>query len=283
MQGATIPNASDEALDAAPELPGLPPPVGGAGFLRRLVKRYIYSQLMLREALFIILGRSRPLVMFNVETDPPSVYFNFRIRPDRVDALRRRLALPEALSLCPIRCIEGEEPFPALALNVYRVSGLANGLRAEWSAYVRDAGGAPRYLVLEARADAFSMDPVNVFTRAGAVEHALENGILRSRVVSDDGNAFEAEVPMPAASERQEVRATGEWVEANDFIYWRNGVCDRTFYDGALAVAPLWRLPSEGIRVHDDTAWSEFIEPEPVHVVALSRRIQFAMSPWWNV
>lgn len=278
----TVQTPSTSTPDA-PSLPGLPAPAGRAGLLRRLVKRIVYSQLMLREAVFIVLGRSRPFVKFNVETEPPSVYLNFRIRPDRIDALRDFLALPDQLSLCPIRCLEGEQPFHVLALNVYRVSGLANGMRAEWSVYVRDETGAPRYLVVEARADAFSMDPVNVFTRAGSVEHALDDGQLRSRVVLDAAHVFESELQLPPIAERKEVRAAGEWVEANDFIFWRNGVCDRTFYDGALAVAPLWLLPADGRSLRDGTAFSEFIDPEPVHVVALSRRVQFAMSPWWNV
>ena len=49
-----------------------------AHMFRRALKRFIYSQLTLRESLLIGFGRSKPLVSFRVEADPPSVYLNFR-------------------------------------------------------------------------------------------------------------------------------------------------------------------------------------------------------------
>ena len=55
--------------------------------LRQAIKSFIYSQLALREGLMIFFRRSSPLVLFNVEADPPSLYVNFRVRADRVAAL----------------------------------------------------------------------------------------------------------------------------------------------------------------------------------------------------
>jgi hypothetical protein len=254
----------------------------GGRFLRRAIKRFLYSQLALRESLMILFGRSAPLVLFNVEADPPSVYVNFRVREERLGALAEFLDLPEGLSLSPIRCLDGEEPFTAITLNAYRVSGLVNGVRAEWSAFVRDAGGVPRYFVLEAQSDVGSMDPVHVVTRAGSMAHVREGRLVRTRVETEGGGEFLAELEVPEAAERELLRAAPEWIEANDYIYWRNGICDRTFYDASLATAPLCRIPSSGIRVEDGSSWSEFLESEPVHAVMLSRRVQFAMSPWWN-
>ena len=56
---------------------------------RLLIKRYLYAMLSLREAACIFLGRSKPMIRFTVEADPPSVYFNFRVRPDRSEFLSR--------------------------------------------------------------------------------------------------------------------------------------------------------------------------------------------------
>jgi hypothetical protein len=255
----------------------------GGRFVRRSIKRFLYSQLALRESLMILLRRSAPLVLFNVEADPPSIYLNFRVRPEQAGALSEALDLPDGLALAPIRVLAGEEPFHAITLNAYRVSGLVNGVRAEWSSYVRDAEGIPRYLVVEAQSDVGSMDPVNIVTRAGDMDHVLEGDVLRTRIVSAEQGEFTLEARLPAPAEREALRAAPEWIEANDFIYWRNGVCDRTFYDAALASAPLWRVPGDGLRIQDGTFWSRFVDPEPVHALLLSRRVQFAMSPWWNV
>jgi hypothetical protein len=252
-------------------------------FVRRSIKRFIYSQLALREAFMILFRKSAPLVMFNVEDDPPSIYINFRVRSDRVEPLADELDLPDGLTLTPIRCLDAEEPFHAITLNAYRVSGLVSGVRAEWSTYVRDAKGVPRYLVVEAQSDVGSMDPVHIVTRAGSMEHTLDGDRLRTRVVAENQGEFVLDARLPAPTDRETLQAAPEWIGANDFIYWRNGVCDRTFYDAALARAPLWRVPPESLQVRDGTAWREFVDPEPVHALVLSKRTQFAMSPWWNV
>ncbi len=251
--------------------------------LRRVIKRFIYSQLAVRDALMILFGRTAPLVMFNVEADPPSVYVNFSIRPDRLQALAERLDLPDGLELAPVRCIDGEEPFHAITLNAYCVSGLVNGVRAEWSTYVRDAEAGPRYLVMEAQSNVGSMDPVNIVTRAGEMEHGFDQGRLTTRVTSSSGGAFVLGAHLPATDERETLRAAPEWIAANDLIYWRNGICDRTFYDAALANSPLWRIPPHSLTVQDGSAWAEYVEPEPRHAVLLSARTQLAISPWWNV
>jgi hypothetical protein len=227
-------------------------------FVRRSIKRFIYSQLYLRDSLMILFRKSAPLVLFNVEDDPPSIYINFRIRPERVEPLADLLDLPDGLTLTPIRFLDGEEPFHAITLNAYRVSGLVNGVRAEWSAYVRDGEGVPRYLVIEAQSDVGSMDPVHIVTRPGSMEHVLEGDRLHARISCESQGEFAFEARLPALADREALRSAPEWIEANDLIYWRNGICDRTFYDAALASAPLWRVP-------------------------LSKRVQFAMSPWWNV
>lgn len=247
--------------------------------IRKLIKRFIYSQLYLRESLLILLGRARPLVRFTVEADPPSVYFNFVIRPEQLDSLERELELPHPLM--PIRCLEGEEPFHCLTLNVYRVSGLVNGVRAEWSLYVRDPGGTPRFMIVEAQADAGSMDPIHIVTRAGEVKHEVADGWLTSEVLSAAGTRFQAHYRNDPGG--PPVRAAPEWVEANDYIYWLNGVCDRTFYDAGLANARARRIDLADVKIEDDTRWSRLVDPTPRHVVVFENPIDFSMSPWWNL
>jgi hypothetical protein len=246
---------------------------------RSLLKRVLYSQLYLRDAFMIMIGRGKPLVKFKVEADPPSVYLNFAIPPEKLEAFERELDLP--LPLTPISCIEGEEPFHCLTLNVYRVSGLVNGIRAEWSVYVSDAEGIPRYLVVEAQSDVGSLDPVNMFTKPGPISYTAEGDVLRFEVGSENDTTVSTAVPSPA--DAPVVRASPEWVEANDYIYWRNGVCDRTFYDTGLANARTRSLDPATATVVDGTPWSRFTDPVPRNIVVFDDAIEFAMSPWWNI
>ena len=251
----------------------------GGRRLRTVIKRFIYSQLYLRDSFLILFGKSKPLVRFTVEDSPPSLYLNFAIPDDRIDALAARLELPHPVS--KIACVEGEEPFHCLTLNVYRVSGLANGIRAEWSMYVRDPGGTPRYIVVEAETENRSMDPVGLFTQAGDVSYREEGDRLVLDVASEAGTRFKAELPKP--TEGPPARSAPEWVVANDYIYWRNGVCDRTFYDAGLAHANARSGDPGAVEIENDTAWAEWIEPVPRSVIAFQDAIEFAMSPWWNI
>ena len=56
--------------------------IGERGLLgRRLLKRFMYSQLALRSAILIALGLEQPHIKFKVEADPPSVYLVFALTP----------------------------------------------------------------------------------------------------------------------------------------------------------------------------------------------------------
>ena len=65
--------------------------------------------LALRDALMILLGRVQPTIAFTVEAQPCFVYFNFRIRADREDAIARYVNLASGLELAPLR---GYKPVP---------------------------------------------------------------------------------------------------------------------------------------------------------------------------
>lgn len=224
-------------------------------------------------------GRARPLVQFRVEATPPSVYFNFELDPARVPSLRKELELP--FPLTPIRCLEGDDPFHCLTLNIYRVSGLANGLRAEWSLYIEDHLGVPRYLVVEAQADAPSIDSVNLLTRRGEVRHGRVADQLESSVLAADGGRFTSSCRAPESG--SVVQVAPEWIQANDYIYWLNGICDRTFYDSGLANPRARRLDPSAVAIEDTTRWGPMASREPRSVLIFQDAIEFAMSPWWNL
>ncbi len=255
-------------------------PTPGRLRVLRGIKRFLYSQLYLRDFFLIMLGKSKPLVSFKVEASPPSVYWNFEIRPEKVESLERDLELP--FPLAKIRILEGEEPRHYLTLNLYRVSGLANGIRAEWSLFIRDPENSkPRYLVVEALSDQRSLDSVDLLTKIGNVTHEVSGESLESLAVSERGGRFVC--TCQKINGGHPVRAAAEWVEANDFIYWLSGICDRTFYDAGLANARMRQLPPSEFSIEDDSFWSGLVDSTPRHVIVYDDAIEFAMSPWWNL
>ena len=247
---------------------------------RKVLKKFLYSQMALRTGLMIAIGREQPYVRFTVEGDPPSVYWLFRIRADAVDGLAKRLGLPADLKLAPIRCLVDDEPSYFLTLNVYRVSGLANGIRAEWSVYIDTGDGVARYMVVDARSSQPSMDPVGVITKKSSVLHARD-GLTVTTTVGDGVSAFTSTIGLPEEHDREYVTGAPEFATANDLIYWGNGICDRTFYDAGMAAARQIRVTNAVLR--DGTPWAQIVDPEPVHVLVFCDPIALVVSPWENL
>ena len=247
---------------------------------RRALKRFLYAQLTMRSAILVALGREQPLMNFIVKAEPPSVYIVWRVKPDRVADLPAALNLPPDMPPVPIRCLADDEPEYLITCNYYEVGGIATGLRAEWSVFVADAAGIPRYLVFDARSSDISMDPVDVITPKSTVRHERTGSTITTQV-GDDPEALHCTIEMPEHAPR--VTPHAEWAAANDFIYWCNGICDRTWYDAGMHDPRKRRVPEGSYEVSDNTAWAELLDPEPRHVLVFEDEISLVMAPWQNL
>lgn len=248
---------------------------------RRFIKRFLYFQFALRDALMILLGKEHPSIPFTVKENPCSVYFNFRVRPECQEEFIRYINLADGLVPCPIQVLDGEEPELILTLNVYEVSGITRGIRAEWSTYISDSEGTPRYMVVEARSSEYSMDPVDIITTKGRVEHSQSATEVQTVVASNEEQLFSARLDL--REEQSLARISTEWIAANDFIYWRNGICDRTYYDANMIAAPVRIIPVEDASIDDQTHWARFLDPRPRHILKYEGPLNFMIAPWFNI
>lgn len=252
-------------------------------YLRRLIKALLYTPMALFDAIRIPFRAAQPSIEFTVEADPPSVYYNFRVRPERLEDFKRYLGLPPNLPLTRVRCVAGEDADYLLTLNVYRVSGVTNGVRAEYSTYIADEGGTPRYMVVEARDHSGSMDPINIMTKPSLVSQVRDSETMITTVESNEGKQFNASASQAAFDSAPHVCIHGEWMEANDFIYWRNGVRDRCYYDAGMANPRVRSLQPASVTITDDTHWAEYLEPLPKHVLVYENAMHFMIVPWENL
>jgi hypothetical protein len=256
------------------------PDTNQSRFGRRLLKRILYSQLNLLDAIKILLGITPPKVSFTVKAEPASVYWNFRVKPDQQAAFIEYINLPAGFTVCPISCLQGETPDILLTLNVYEVTGIAVGIRAEWSTYILDEMGKPRYMVLEAQSSEYSLDPIDIITKRTRVEHDTGERTL-TLVENLQGESFQSEFEVPAEKNRAAIHP--EWVGANDFIYWRVGICDRTFYDAGLANPKAFLLDPASANINNQTHWAPFLESTPKHLIQFEEAIDFVIMPWVNI
>ena len=252
----------------------------------RFLKHYMYGTLTVESGYDVLKGVQQPLLEFAVLEDPSSLFVNYEIAPDKVVELVEYLDFPKGFVLSPISIIEGEPPRLYLTLNIYAVSGLRgllSGNRAEWSVYVTKDGSRSSYMVVDARASELTLDPVNGFSRGTELRHARTNDGISSFVASDAGSSFRSLVTQAGLRSAERVYTEPTWVSANDRIYWRNGVADRTYYDGNFVDTPVLSVDPKEIQFSDDTVWSQFVNMQPVSVLVYETGFELVISPWYNL
>lgn len=259
------------------------------------VKRTTYGQRAQSDSALIGSGLQQPILDFTVEDTPPSIFVNYIVPDAQAAAFNAVAPLPPGFTLAKMKILESDPVARYwLSLNVYRVSGLTTGLRAEWSTYVDDGSGVPRFMILKARASEGSLDPLGPLALPEPFIHDVTPGpvittAMNATVIQDGtpvvtgNNLFNSTIRLPAPADRNYVVPTAEWVGGNDFIYWLNGVNDRTFHNSTSHSAPLISIDPADVTLDDATAWAPYIDPTPGHVLVYLDKLQFMISPWWNV
>ena len=218
-------------------VPGSPPDKATLQY----VKRTVFGGQARSDADLIAAGLKQPVLEFTVEDTPPSIFVNYIVPDAQAAAFASVANLPPGFSLAKVRILESDPVSRYwLSVNVYRVSGITTGLRTEWSTYVDDGSGVPRFMIIRARASEGSIDPIgplalpepfsDTLGTDGVIRTAMNRTELQGSVpVLTADNLFSSTIALPDPAARHYVVPTREWVAANDFIYWRNGVKDRIF------------------------------------------------------
>lgn len=237
----------------------------------------------------VAVGGNPPWLNFNVDTGPNSIFINFEFANEALRQQFEASELPDGFQLAPLRILEGDEPAYYLVLNIYQSSGgLVQGGRAEWSVFVKDpVTGLPRFLVVQAAAEAVSADPVNLLTLPEPVSHRLEDGQVVSYVgqKEPDGSVslyFRSAFEWP----RDEPQTRGfarEFVAANDFIFWGNAVADRGTFNGSVYAREAVLIPNSALALEDNSYWSKYLKRNPRHAFVYQNDLEIVISPWWNL
>lgn len=259
------------------------------------IKNSEYGAQAQAEAAGVAAGTMSPTIEFTVNKTPNSIFVNYVVPDAQAAAFETYLDLPASFSLAKVKILESDAAAHYwLSLNVYRVSGITNGLRAEWSTYVDDGSGEPKFMIVRARAADGSIDPIGPLAYPEPFSHSLDpDNVIRTSMnatlVTDTeaillpDHLYSSEIGLPDPGDRNYVTPTREWASANDLIYWTNGVNDRTFYNSTAHSAPMISVDLADVTLDDDTEWIPYLEPTPEHVLVYLDRLEFVISPWWNV
>jgi hypothetical protein len=211
------------------------------------------------------------------------LYFNWVIPAAKVPLLETALQLSgRGFRIAPIEIIRGETPRPYLSLNYYTttIAGVLT-YRTEWSTYVvKDGDPRPRYMVIDVQSSEAGADP----TYPGFVKPAAEVlYTIDGREVQVSSPDFHASFMLPASGQQTTVKVGRPWAQANDALYWVNGVADTALYNGGLIDALLIAIDPASVALHNASPWAAFVSNTPSSIVLFPEPLEFAFTPYFNL
>ena len=279
-----------------------------------------------------------PSLIYNPYTKTPlnipltvsegSIYLNFRLTAQYSDYLQKYInKYDEKLCVVPVCLLSNEESSKYLSVNVYNCSSPAflNGnketLRCELNTYVQDKeSGKYGTLILDYLSTDLSMDPVNLFKfppsrRDGVVKYEIlyddqcnphdpHRDFYQTKKLCIDCSSKKDKIKLSlrlCVNKLNEVKisTSEELVKFSDYIYYKNGIYDKLYYDDTLVNAHL-KSPSsrDGISVanchnsshaiEDDTSrfffsYKDLFFEKIDSVFYFENKINFVGSMWENI
>jgi hypothetical protein len=229
---------------------------------------------------------------------PGSVFIRWDFKDQAAIEAFEANELPAGFRLARCQFFESDDPEGEyfLALNLYNAGGgaIVDGTRAEWDVFVDppvgadpDAGTRPRFMVIDALAQAVSADPVHLVTSAEPLSHTFEGDRVTTRVGRFEGGetvpVFESAFPKPDPANAPVARFTREMAIGNDYIYWGHGVYDRVVYNATTFNHDAYFVDPTAVTVRDDSHWAQYLADAPRDVVYYVNTLEYIASPMANL
>lgn len=172
------------------------------------------------------------------QIQPYSTYVNFKLAPNQIDYLKSYIGnYTQNLELHPIKLSLLDVPSYFLSVNIYNCTsplfiGSQNVTRCEINTYVKDARGGYGTLILDYCSNFLSLDPVELF-KSGQNARFSKSGDFLRYYVENQKMKFEMEMDYKKTKPRG-FQISNSLIQFTDNIYYKNGICDKLFYDSSL-------------------------------------------------
>jgi hypothetical protein len=113
---------------------------------------------------------------------------------------------------------------------------------------------------------------------ATQVEYTLGGGSIVAATPDFHANL---KLPVPGSTDPKQVSYA--WAQANDYLYYANGVADTALYNGMLTDAALVAINPGTASINNASIWAAFIAAQPSHIVYFSKPLEFAFTPYFNL
>jgi len=249
-------------------------------------------------------GGNKPLLALTVTSEqddaaiPGPVFIRWEFKDqDAIDAFNAT-ELPAGFTLADCQFLEDDAPGKFLALNLYQSGGgsIVKGARAEWDIFVNPpvgadpgAGTRPRFLVIDALAEAISADAKHGLTQAEPLSHYFSGGNVVTSVAKYDTDGvteipvFSSSFTKPNPVTASVAHFTREMATGNDYVYWAHGVYDRTLYNASAFNYDAYYADLSTVTITRNDHWAQYLADDPTYVIYYVNTLEYVGSPWDNL
>lgn len=180
---------------------------------------------------------------------PKSLYLNFKLSKQDANNIQEQInEHTDDLTLAPITMFAdpSEERAYYISVNVYNCSSPAfmndnrETTRCEINTYIKDKDGNIGTLILDYLSNNLSMDPVNIFKASDNIEYMC-SGVDQSKldvVCKSPAEDIDLRITFETYYSSR-VHLCNDLARHSDYIYYKNGIHDKLFYDKSLTSAYL--------------------------------------------
>ena len=214
-----------------------------------------------------------------------STYINYKLEDFQINKINDFLETKKnglVMKKCKLYNDNIEDFF--LSINIYNCSSpLFNFLseepvtRCEINIYVEDENGEKGTLIMDYESNLLSLDPDNLFKKAGNVNFVEDNEFIRGKVMNRNFLLdFNYNQYLDIYNKNS---LSSELIKFTDKIYYNNGLYDKLYYDSSL-------IHNKIIDCMDYNVYFKFLNIEFNHVYSVfyfEDPINFVGGMWENV
>ena len=173
---------------------------------------------------------------------PNSLYINFKLSETESTYINDFIRKQSSLELVPIRLFPNEEATNYLSVNIYNCTSPVflnenvKTTRCEINTYVKDNKGNHGTVILDYLSNSLSMDPVNIFKRKDKTNYTetSKNTFLINCQSRTENIFLNLQFSTINSTEFQ---LNQQLTKFSDYIYYKNGIYDKLYYDNTLVDA----------------------------------------------
>ena len=252
-----------------------------------ITTKEVFAGLTILRAFGIQGGTTDPLANYDWED---AVLVNWRIIPGKVNDLEAQIGLPANMHLVQTGVVESDQPAYVLTLAAKKVNvalsevGTVPSTQLDWMVTVQTEGEQkPKLMIIQSVRDFEDVSLVAPFVipPSDVVYNADDQGAFFQ--LNEPGTALTVSLDNSLATAE---RIHPDYVSAFGQLCWPNNVCSTIYSNGLFANSQVLVSGRNSQRMWDvteNTQWSTYIQPVPLHLVSFTKTIPFGLKVWTNV